>query len=134
MEPYLIASSVVEFKAQRLVRLLCMHCKEEYFLDRQTASSIPDFPLEEREERIKLYRARSGGCIHCSYTGYAGRTGVFELLPVSGGIQKLALERHPAAEIKKLAVAEGMITMRQDGLRKVRQGRTSLEEIVRVVV
>lgn len=134
VEPYLIASSVVGILAQRLVRLLCMHCKEEYYLDRQTASSIPDFPLEEGEERIKLYRERSGGCIRCSYTGYAGRTGVFELLPVSGGIQKLALERHPAAEIKKLAVAEGMITMRQDGLRKVRQGRTSLEEVVRVVV
>ena len=123
MEPYLIASSVVGILAQRLVRLLCMHCKEEYFLDRQTASSIPDFPLEERDDRSKLYRARSGGFIHCSYTGYAGRTGVFELLPVSGGIQNWLLRGIRRQKLKNWLLPRDD-NNGQDGLRKVvRAGR-----------
>ena len=70
----------------------------------------------------------------CSHTGYSGRTGIFELLTVTEGIQKLTLARSSAADINRLAIEEGMITLRQDGLAKVKQGVTSIEEVLRVVV
>lgn len=134
VEPYLTASSVVGILAQRLARLLCPQCREPYEIARETAEAIVEFPLEPAEKKIMLYRPKSGGCMRCSNTGYAGRMGIYELLAVTEGIQRLALERKPASEIKKLAVAEGMITLRQDGLTKVRQGKTSIEEVLRVVV
>ncbi|NLP37970.1 MAG: Flp pilus assembly complex ATPase component TadA [Firmicutes bacterium] len=134
VEPYLTASSVIGIMAQRLARLLCPYCKEEYYLGRETVATIEGFPLTGDDEQIRLFRAHSGGCMHCSHTGYSGRIGIYELLTVTEGIQKMALERRSAAEIKRLAVSEGMITLRQDGLRKVKQGLTSIEEVLRVVV
>ncbi|MGI6659404.1 MAG: GspE/PulE family protein [Dethiobacteraceae bacterium] len=134
VEPYLTASSVVGILAQRLARRLCTQCKEEYYITREMAESIADFPLEDGEDEIKLYRARRGGCMRCSHTGYSGRTGIFELLTVTEGIQKLTLARSSAADINRLAIEEGMITLRQDGLAKVKQGVTSIEEVLRVVV
>ncbi|MCL6638676.1 MAG: Flp pilus assembly complex ATPase component TadA [Firmicutes bacterium] len=133
IEPYLIASSLACVLAQRLARVLCPHCKKEYYASREEIkSSLEDFPLADGEAGLKLYRP--GSCIRCSNTGYRGRVGVYELLTVSEKIQRLALEKRSAAEIKKIAVAEGMITLRQDGFQKVKQGVTSLEEILRVVV
>lgn len=134
VEPYLTASSVVGILAQRLARCLCSQCKEAYLITREMAESIADFPLAESEDEIKLYRPRNGGCIRCSNTGYSGRIGIYELLPVTEGIQKLTLARSSAGEINRLAIEEGMITLRQDGLAKVKQGITSIEEVLRVVV
>jgi type IV pilus assembly protein PilB len=134
VEPYLTASSVVGILAQRLARLLCVQCREPYTITREMAQQIPEFPLEPGEQQIKLYRPKGGGCMRCSNTGYSGRLGVYELLPVSEGIQRLTLERKSASEIKRMAVAEGMMTLRQDGLMKVRQGLTSIEEVLRVIV
>ncbi|NLM46290.1 MAG: Flp pilus assembly complex ATPase component TadA [Firmicutes bacterium] len=134
VEPYLTVSSVVGILAQRLARKLCPQCKEEYFITRKMAEIIADFPLEPGEDKIRLFRPHKNGCLCCSNTGYAGRIGIFELLLVTEGIQKLALEQRSAAEIKNLAVKEGMITLRQDGLYKVKQGITSIEEILRVVM
>ncbi|NLZ38875.1 MAG: Flp pilus assembly complex ATPase component TadA [Firmicutes bacterium] len=132
VEPYLVASSVVGILAQRLARLLCSYCKEEYTLTRQEAEST--MMRLGNEEKLTLFRPRSGGCLHCNYTGYAGRIGIFELLLVSEKIQKLAVARAPSGEIKRQAVAEGMVTLLEDGLSKVKQGLTSLEEVMRVVV
>jgi len=132
IEPFLTASSLVGVVAQRLARLLCLHCREPYELRRgELLASVPDFPFSDGEEVVRLYRPK--GCLRCANTGYRGRTGVYELLRVSETIQRLTLERRSAREIKAAAVAEGMVTMRQDGLRKVRQGITSLEEIMRVI-
>ncbi|MCR3921843.1 MAG: ATPase, T2SS/T4P/T4SS family [Firmicutes bacterium] len=134
VETYLTASSVVGILAQRLARLLCPQCKEQYQLTREAAQAIPDFPLEDGEDRITLYRPRTGGCIRCSNTGYTGRLGLYELLTVTEGIQKMTLERRSAGDIKRLAIEEGLVTLRQDGLAKVKQGVTSIEEVLRVVV
>ncbi len=133
IEPYLTASSLAGVLAQRLIRLLCNNCKEAYEVSREELStSVPDFPLREDEESIIL--SRPVGCIQCSKTGYKGRKGVYELLINSEEIQKLTLQRSSSAVIKEQAVKEGMVTLRQDGLLKVRQGLTSLEEIMRVIV
>ncbi|MEW6276788.1 MAG: ATPase, T2SS/T4P/T4SS family, partial [Bacillota bacterium] len=133
IEPFLTASSLVGVLAQRLARVLCPHCREPYQLRRdELLASVPDFPFEPGEDRVRLYRAR--GCLRCANTGYRGRTGVFELLPVTETIQRLTLERRSAREIAEAAAAEGMVTMRANGLQKVKQGVTSLEEILRVIV
>ncbi len=133
IEPYLTASSVVGVVAQRLVRLLCLHCREEEQLPAtDLLASVPDFPLEEGEKTVTLYRPR--GCIRCSNTGYKGRTGVYELLAFSENIRRLTLERRSTQEIKDAAISEGMVTLRRDGLDKVKRGLTSLEEVMRVVV
>ncbi len=134
VEPYLTASSLACVLAQRLARVLCPHCKESYHLDREHAEKIPDFPLEEGEESIELHRPHPGGCLRCAGTGYSGRIGIFELLIVSEDIQKLTLERRSAGDIRRKAIEEGMVTLRQDGLAKVREGITSLEEVMRVVI
>lgn len=132
VEPFLISSSLVCVLAQRLVRLLCPHCKEKYEKTREELKIITDFPLESWENTITLYQPK--GCMRCSNTGYRSRVGVYELLFISENIQRLALERASARDIKKTAVAEGMITLREDGLIKVKQGITSLEEVMRVVL
>jgi len=133
IEPYLTASSLVGVLAQRLVRLLCKNCREKYVLSREEIlASVPDFPLNEGEDKVTLYRP--GGCIQCSKTGYRGRKGVYELLVNSDQIQRLTLQRQSAAVIKEAAISEGMVTLRIDGLMKVKDGLTSLEEIMRVIV
>ncbi len=133
IEPYLTASSVVGVVAQRLVRLLCPHCREEETLPAaDVLASVPDFPLDDGEESVTLYHPK--GCLRCSNTGYKGRTGVYELLVFSENIRLLTLERRSTQEIKEAAVQEGMLTLRRDGLDKVKRGLTSLEEMIRVVV
>lgn len=133
VEPYLTASSLACVVAQRLVRLLCPNCKTPYEIPRtELAASAPDFPFTEEEETLTLFKPR--GCLHCSNTGYRGRIGVFEILPVSEKIAKLTLERRSASEIKRVAVAEGMSTLREQGLLAVKRGLTSLEEVLRVIV
>lgn len=133
VEPYLTASSIAGVVAQRLVRLLCPYCREkETIAIADLLANVPDFPLEKGEKTITLYRPR--GCIRCNNTGYKGRTGVYELLIFSENIRRLTLERRSAQEIKEAAVQEGMLTLRRDGLNKVKRGLTSLEEMIRVVV
>ncbi len=133
IEPYLTASSLACVLAQRLARVLCSHCKQSYEMSRRRVEQIADFPLEDSEERVTLHRP-GPGCVRCSSTGYAGRIGVFEMLIVTDTIQRLTLERASAGQIREAAIGEGMRTLRQDGLQKVRQGVTSLEEIMRVVL
>ncbi|MBS3898765.1 MAG: Flp pilus assembly complex ATPase component TadA [Clostridium sp.] len=134
VEPYLTASSVVGIMAQRLARLLCQQCKEPYHITREMAEAIAGFPLNPQEETVKLHRPKSGGCMRCSGTGYSGRIGIYELLVVTEEIQRLALEQKSSSEIQRMAVAQGMQTMRQDGLMKAKQGFTSIEEVLRVIV
>ena len=133
IEPYLTSSSLVGVVAQRLVRILCPRCRKEYFIDRKDLlKSVPDFPLEEDEEIVKLYHAK--GCIACSGTGYRGRKGVYEFLKITEAIQTLILQKASTYEIRNKAIEEGMTTLRADGLRKVKQGVTTIEELLRVIV
>jgi type IV pilus assembly protein PilB len=133
IETFLTASSLAGVVAQRLARILCPHCKEAYEINRdQILSNISDFPLDEGEEKLTLYRSK--GCFRCSSTGYKGRVGVYELLLVNEEIRRLTLKHASSSEINDAAVAAGMTTLRQDGLRKVKQGITSVEEIMRVIV
>lgn len=133
IEPYLTASSLIGVVAQRLIRTLCRSCKIPYDISRQELlKSVPDFPFDNGEEIIRLYKPQT--CVKCSETGYKGRVGVFEILIISDDISKLTLMRSSAREIKEVAVREGMNTLRQEGLLKAKQGLTSLEEVLRVII
>lgn len=124
IEPFLISSSVVGILAQRLVRVLCDKCKEEYKPTKDALKSMTIDPA------ATFYRNK--GCKKCKDSGFVGRTGVFELLLISDEIKKMVEERRSADEIKKKAVEQGMTTLRDDGLLKARNGITTLEEIWRV--
>ncbi|MGI6621677.1 MAG: GspE/PulE family protein [Acetivibrionales bacterium] len=133
VEPFLTASSLAGVIAQRLMRLLCPSCRKPYTLSRDEILHIaPDFPLEPYEDSVTLYKAV--GCLSCNNTGYRGRKGVFEFLRVSEKMQKLILNNSSTNEIRELAIQEGMTTLRMDGLNKVKQGLSSMEELLRVVV
>ena len=129
IEPFLTASAVNCVLAQRLARRLCS-CKEQYTPSEESLNRI-GFPFEPGNPP-KLYR--HVGCKKCGGLGYKGRMGVHEVLTISETIEKLAIENISADEIKRQAVAEGMLTLRDDGFEKVRMGLTSIEEIMRVVV
>jgi type IV pilus assembly protein PilB len=133
IEPYLTASSLIGVVSQRLIRVLCPSCKKAYNISRdELLKTIPDFPLEKYEQTIELYHSK--GCIACNGTGYKGRKGVYEFLPISETLQKLILEHASMRDIKAAAIAEGMDTLRMDGLLKVKQGLTTIEELLRVIV
>jgi type IV pilus assembly protein PilB len=129
VEPFLVASAVDCVLAQRLARRLCPSCKEEYEPKPQTLIDA-GFAADNLPERI----FKAVGCKKCGGTGYLGRMGVHEVLLVSEEIGRLAVAGATAEEIKRTAVAEGMLTLKQDGLEKVRMGTTSVEEILRVIV
>jgi type IV pilus assembly protein PilB len=128
VEPYLVASAVDCMVAQRLARKLCDRCREEYKPTREELTAA-GFPEDAKVET--LYRP--AGCTACGKTGYRGRVGLYEVMPVTEEIEGLTVERRSSEEIRKVAVAQGMLTLRHDGLEKAKAGQTSLEEIFRVV-
>ena len=131
VEPFLVGSSLDGVLAQRLSRRLCEWCKEAYEpTDRELEGA--QWPFEQYERPDKFWRPI--GCRSCAQTGYRGRLAVNEVMPVTEQIETLAVHRAPASEIKKVAIAEGMVTLRHDGLRKTAEGLTSLEEVLRVTV
>lgn len=134
VEPFLTASSLVGVLAQRLVRKLCPKCKEEYEMSREELKKIihdfDDYGYEG--DTFKLYRAK--GCLTCNNTGYKGREAVFEFLTVTEEMKRLILDRATVAEVKELAVKQDMKTLKDEGIYKVMEGRTSLEELIRVIV
>ncbi|MEF9983250.1 MAG: ATPase, T2SS/T4P/T4SS family [Oscillospiraceae bacterium] len=133
VENFLTASSLVGVIAQRLVRVLCPKCKEEYTISREEIlAQFPDFPIDKDAREIKLYKAH--GCISCNSTGYKGRRGVYEFMQISEEIRHLILKRGTNHEIQKVAIEEGMTTLRDDGFKKVKDGITSIEEVLRVIV
>jgi type IV pilus assembly protein PilB len=133
VEPFLTASAVDCVIAQRLVRRLCEYCKEPYQATREMLERL-DFSQKVVDDWKNITLHRAVGCTRCSSTGYKGRMGIYEIMPVSEAIERLIVERKSADEIMRVASAEGMITLRQDGLERVVQGRTSIEEISRVIV
>jgi general secretion pathway protein E/type IV pilus assembly protein PilB len=128
VEPFLVSSTVEAVMAQRLVRVLCPHCKEPFH---PTADSLPPgFPRESLGPEAVLYRAV--GCRQCLHVGYRGRLGLFELLPSTDEIRRLAHERASSWTIEQTATSLGMRTLRDDGWRKVLDGRTTIDEVLRV--
>jgi len=127
IEPFLVASALDCIVAQRLARMLCPHCKQR--------TLIPAAVLRENgyKARVELEAYEPVGCRRCGGSGYRGRVGLYEVMKMSPEIQGMALERKPAEAIRDLAVAQGMARLRDDGLQKVRQGRTSMAEIARVI-
>ena len=136
VEPFLTASSLVGVLAQRLVRVLCPRCKEAVDVTyRELRNSMEDFPIPEGktlDDTVTIYQAK--GCISCSNTGYKGRQGVFEFLQITPEMKNLILKRSGVQEIKDLAISQGMHTLRQEGIDKILEGTTSVEEVLRVIV
>lgn len=132
MEPFLLASSINACVGQRILRKICPHCKTSY-------TPVPEIVANFRKVLGKLYPAdkpillwKGGGCAECGGTGYQGRVGIFEVLPVSSQVMQQILERASAQAIEAEAISEGMITLKQDGYMKALEAVTSLEEVLRV--
>ena len=129
LEEYLLTSTVNGILAQRLVRKLCPVCKEEKLAEPEL---VKELRLDRftNQSHIKLYK--SVGCVACSGTGYRGRLAIIEFLPMTDPIRKLIMAHEEAGTIQKLAIAEGMQTLYENGLVKVVEGITTLEEVMRV--
>ncbi len=161
IEPFLIASTVKAVVGQRLVRRLCMNCRQQYaptaeeitaithlfnLREGQDFNRIHELEMQALEEKVggdtpvgtdgktitSLWRANPEGCEECSHTGYKGRIGIYEVLGISIPIQKLITANATSNEIQDLAITEGMVTMQTDGLVKALRGNTAVEEIMRV--
>ncbi|MCL4512470.1 MAG: type IV-A pilus assembly ATPase PilB [Candidatus Eremiobacteraeota bacterium] len=129
IEPFLIASALIGVQAQRLARLICPNCKEPYTPPQE---AVRKFGLGMYAgEEINFYKGR--GCDACKNTGYKGRSGIYELMMMTDRIRGLTLQKASSTEIRKAALEEGMRTLQDDGIRKVLDGITSIEETLRVV-
>lgn len=128
IEPFLVTSSVTAILAQRLVRVICPHCREGYDPDEASLNKI-GITVDMLEGR-RIYRGR--GCPECLHTGYRGRTGLFELMVLDKDMKALILKTSDANAIKEKAIENHMITLRQDGALKVLNGVTTIEEVFRV--
>lgn len=130
IEPFLTASAITCVLAQRLGRRLCSSCKESYVPDESALEKV-GFPFTPGSPP-QIFRAK--GCKKCNNIGYKGRMGIHEVLTMSETIERMTVEHASADEIKRQAIEEGMLTLRDDGFEKVKMGLTSIEEILRVVV
>ncbi len=128
IEPFLVTSSVVAIIAQRLVRVLCPHCKEVYTPDEETLANLGLTP--EVLNHNTFYR--KAGCNLCMQTGFRGRSAIFEILVVDDAIKRRVLQTSDANELNELAIRQGMITLQQDGIQKILAGITTTEEVLRV--
>jgi type IV pilus assembly protein PilB len=130
IEPFLVATSVNVIAAQRLIRKVCQSCKEEIETPIQALLSV-GFP-ESEAHSLKLVKGR--GCDKCTNSGYKGRLGLFEVMDITEDMRELILSGATAIELRRKAVEEGMITLRQSGLQKIREGLTTIDEVVRETV
>ncbi|MGO8704574.1 MAG: GspE/PulE family protein [Candidatus Brocadiia bacterium] len=128
VKPFLIASSVQAILAQRLVRRICSACKEPFRYDRKSLMSIGLKP--EEVKNVTFYHG--AGCQRCRSTGYRGRTALFELMELDNTLRDMTFRREPLAELRKHAHAAGMVTLREDGVRKVLGGSTTIAEVLEV--
>ncbi|MCG7851755.1 MAG: Flp pilus assembly complex ATPase component TadA, partial [Methanosarcinaceae archaeon] len=128
IEPFLISASLILIAAQRLARKICKECREE---EKIPVPALIQLGFSEEEARtVTCYRGR--GCPTCNGSGYKGRIALYEVLPVGLGLREMVLEGASADELKKTAVRLGMQTLRMSGLNKVKEGITSIEEVMRV--
>lgn len=130
VEPYLIASSIEAFIAQRLIRLLCPDCKYEDKAAPQELKDLIAGDMGLTSKEIRIFRGK--GCPNCNFTGFFGRTAIYEILLTDETIKDLILKKASSGQIKKIAISKGMQTLRQDGWRKTIAGLTTPEEIINV--
>ena len=130
VEPYLISSTLVGVVAQRLVRKVCDQCVETVDLTREQQNFLSIHVPEGVDKTLKVKRGK--GCVTCRGTGLYGRSGIFEVMPVSDRIRKLIMKRADSKEILKAAQTDGMKTLRESAIRKLALGVTSYDEVIRV--
>jgi general secretion pathway protein E len=126
VEPFLVASSVLGIIAQRLIRRICHKCKVPHT---PSEFEMQELALSEIPQDAKIFKAV--GCPSCSHSGYSGRTVIHELLVIDDQIRSLIVKNSDAGTIKKAAVQAGMTTLREDGVAKVLQGMTTIDELMR---
>lgn len=126
VEDYLVASTIRCILAQRLARRICPNCKEEY---RPNATELKLAKIPEDAD-VRFYRGK--GCPECNQSGYRGRAGLYELMNITPELEEMITQRRNANEIKKVAIAQGMQTLRENGFRKVLSGLTTIDEVIRV--
>lgn len=130
IEPFLVSSSLLLICAQRLVRKVCPHCAEDLILEQEKEALLQSGYPQEYLPATTLKKGH--GCSQCGNTGYKGRIGIFEVMPVTEKIKQGIVQGLSAVELSQLAAQEGMITLRQAGFEKIRDGVTTLEEVLRV--
>jgi type IV pilus assembly protein PilB len=130
IEPFLVATSVNLIQAQRLIRRICKDCKSETPMPPEALMEV-GFSAEDAKA-LKTYKGK--GCSTCNNTGYKGRIGLYEVMEVNDDIRELILIGASSLELRKKAIEDGMITLRESGLHKIRGGLTTLEEVVRETV
>jgi general secretion pathway protein E/type IV pilus assembly protein PilB len=130
VKPFLAASSIRAVMAQRLVRCTCEHCKEEFTPTDDQIRSLGS----GAEQLLGQTLVRGHGCSNCSLSGYSGRKGLFEIFLVNDEIQKMIFDKLPVSEMREHARELGMRTLREDGLRKIASGMTTIEEVMRVTM
>ena len=130
VEPFLVASSIICIMAQRLVRKICPHCKTSVNIKKDVLSKIFSLAKVEPSQNQKIYVGR--GCEKCKFSGYKGRIAINEIMLPNEKIRELIVLKSPTSVIKTEARKAGMFTLREDGLRKVLDGVTTIEEVVRV--
>jgi general secretion pathway protein E len=128
IERFLITSTVAGAMAQRLVRTICRHCTIDRMLSRDEASALRLTVPEGQGLKVR----EGAGCFECRGTGYLGRTGIFEVLPIEDEIKQLIITGASAGEIKRVATEAGMRSLRQSALHKLASGITTFEEVLRV--
>ena len=128
IEPFLRSSAVIGVLAQRLVRVICPDCKESYT---PPVEAFRRLNLAMDLESVTFYRGQ--GCDRCRHTGYRGRIGVFEMLPITDHVRDLILRKAPTHEVRQAGLEAGMTTLRQDAMQKILEGVTTMEEALRVV-
>ncbi len=127
IEPFLVSSSVNLILAQRLVRRVCTACARPANINEEVLRELQFDPAEAKGAKI----LEGAGCVECNNTGYRGRQGVYEVMLLTPRLRDLVLERASATEIKRLAIEEGMLTLRRDALQKLKRGLTSVEEVLK---
>ena len=130
IEPFLVATSVNLIQAQRLIRRVCKNCKREHSMPPEALVEVGFSPDEAKN--IKTYKGQ--GCETCNNTGYKGRIGLYEVMEINDELRELILIGASALELRKKAIEDGMITLRESGLQKIRDGVTTIEEVVRETV
>jgi len=127
IEPFLVATSVHLIAAQRLVRRICSYCKEPTEVP---AAALVNLGFSEQEAKtLKLFKGR--GCERCSSTGYKGRVALYEVMEIDDEVRELILSGASAYELRQKSLQKGMIGLRESGLQKIRDGVTTVDEVVR---
>ena len=124
-EPFLIATSLLGVISQRLVRVLCPHCKQSYIPTKEEIASLEDLSLKKGQS---IYKTK--GCHQCEHKGYIGRTAIQELLIVNDAVRKLIIQSQDGQTIKKEAIKNKMVTFREHGIQKIKDGTTTIEEVL----